>query len=276
MLPIRVAMIPVDPSIPSSYGKAGGTDKSIASAALKPLIALAAGQLVPMAAAALLRLVEQVRLAGGELRITDAYRSVETQAKARARYDRWHQAGRPAPGSVGWDAASMKADFVALPGRSFHNAGRAIDVHVRALSFPGVDANKQLDELWKIAIPLGWTPIIRTPNEAESESWHFDFLGDWKPVVERRGYEEAAIGAVLETGQNDAFPACGSIRRIQSQLHRAGYDVGGIDGMMGAKTEGGLYASGYRGLYSDIPKIISYVDSLISSDFVRWSAGARR
>jgi hypothetical protein len=275
MLPIRVPLVPVDSSIPSSYGRTGGTDKSIASAMLKPLVTLAAGQLVPLAAQALLKLVEQVRLAGGELRITDAYRSVETQAKARARYDRWHQAGWPAPGSVGWDAASMKADFVALPGRSFHNAGRAIDVHVRALSFPGVDANKQLDELWKIAIPLGWTPIIRTPNEAESESWHFDFLGDWKPVVERRGYEEAAIGAVLETGQNDAFPACGLHRRIQSQLHRAGYDVGAIDGLMGAKTTGGLYASGYRGLYSDISKIIQWCDSLTSAEFVRWSAPQR-
>jgi hypothetical protein len=275
MLPIRVPMVPVDASIPSSYGKSGGTDKSIASEALKPLVTLAAGQLVPLAARALLTLVQQVRLAGGQLRVTDAYRSVATQAQARARYDRWHQAGRPAPGSVGWDGKSMKADFVALPGRSFHNAGRAIDVHVGALSFPGVDANKQLDTLWQIAIPLGWSPIIRTPNEVESESWHFDFLGDWKPVVERRGYEEAAVGAVLETGQNDAFPACGSVRRIQSQLHRAGYDVGAIDGMMGGKTEGGLYASGYRGLYSDIAKIIQWCDSLPSADFVRWTSGRR-
>jgi len=166
----------------------------------------------------------------------------------------------------------MKAAFVALPGRSFHNAGRSIDIHVAALRFPGVPSLQQLDTLWDIAIPLGWTPIIRTPNEQESESWHFDFLEHWRPVLERRGYEEAAIGAVLETGENGAFPACGMTRRIQSQLHRAGYDCGAVDGIFGARTEGALYASGYRQLHSDTASVVSHVDHLPPSDFARWTA----
>ena len=271
MFPRRALLRGVDPSIPSSYGRDGSTSPTLLEEALRPLATLASGMLVEAAAAALVQLVRQVRQVGGSLRVTDAYRSVEQQATARARYDRWHRAGRPKKGEAGWDEG-MKAAYVALPGRSFHNAGRAIDIHVAALRFPDVPASQQLDTLWRIAIPLGWTPILRAPVEGASESWHFDFLGEWKPVVERRGYEEAAIAAVLETGQNEAFPACGTTRHIQGQLHRAGYDCGSIDGVFGAKTEGALHASGYRGIYSDTARIIEHCHTLASSDIVRWTA----
>ncbi len=275
MLPIRVPVRKVDRSIPSSYGPGGSTSADLAEAVLRPLVETAGGLLVDAAARALERLVEGVRARGGSLRVTDGYRSVETQTRARARYDAWHRAGRPRPGQAGWDGGTMKAAYVALPGRSFHNAGRSIDIHVGALKFPGVPPLQQLDTLWNIAIPLGWTPIIRAPNEQESESWHFDFLEHWRPVLERRGYEEAAVGAVLETGENGAFPACGMTRRIQSQLHRAGYDCGAIDGMFGSKTEGALYAAGYRQLQSDTAAVVSFVDNLPSSDLTRWTATKR-
>jgi hypothetical protein len=266
----RLDLRRVDAGVPSSYGPGGSTSADLLEEVLRPLAQLAGGMLIDAAAVALAKLRAQVRSAGGSLRITDAYRSVEQQASARARYDRWHRAGRPRPGEAGWDDG-MKAAFVALPGRSFHNAGRAIDVHVEALRFPGVAKSQQLDHLWGIAIPLGWTPVLRAPLEGASESWHFDYLGEWKPVVERRGYEEAAIAATLETGQNEAFPACGTTRHIQGQLHRAGYDCGAIDGVFGAKTEGAIYASGYRGIYSDTGRVIAHLHGLASSDIQRWT-----
>ena len=270
MLPRRTKLLLCDREIKSSYSPSGHTGIDLDRASLRGLASTALGYFTPDACEALFKLHEAVLNAGGDFRVTDGFRSTETQSAARKKYENWLRDFQPAPNSKEFDPKRHKAAFVALPGRSFHNAGRAIDVHVDALRFPDVSRERQLDRLWELAIPLGWTPIIKAPTEGMSECWHFDFMGPWAPVVTRRGYEEAAIGAVLCTGDNSAFVACGSVRRIQSQLHRAGYDCGKIDGVFGPLTEAALYASGFRKLYSDTAAAIAWVDELADSPIVKF------
>jgi hypothetical protein len=226
-------LVPVHASILSSYDAKGQTGGPRAS--LRPLAQLGkAGIAAPDTAAALLLLHEGVTAAGGDLRITECHRDVAVQVAARAKYDRWVAAGKPKPGTAGFDSKTMKADYVAVPGKSNHNAGRAIDVHVAALHFPNTPANQQLDKLWSIAMPIGWTPIIKEANEGASEAWHFDYWGELAGVYTRLGYEQAALcGALLvgHAGEFQTYP-----RLIQALICRAGFNIGEIDGVLGPRT----------------------------------------
>lgn len=262
----RTKLVNVDASILSSYGSTG-TDPSIPRDKLKSLVSINVGKMAPDAAAGLLALHKAVMAAGGDFRVTDCFRDVATQASARAKYDNWVKAGKPKPGTSGFDANTMKAAYVAVPGRSNHNAGRAIDVHLAALRFPGVAADKQLDRLWELAKPLGWTPIIKAPDEVASEAWHFDFHGPWAGVVERAGYESGAIGAAADVGNGESDTGW---RRVQGQLHRAGYNVGTIDGIAGKRTHEGLAASGFKGNATDLKSVVAWVDALADSLKVVW------
>jgi hypothetical protein len=228
-----VPLVSVDPGIASSYDKAGKTGGS--RSGLTPLARLGkAGIAVPEVAKALLVLHEAVTAAGGDFRVTELHRDVAVQKAARSKYDAWVRAGKPSPSSSGFNAKTMKAAFVALPGRSFHNAGRAIDIHLGVLKFPGVATNKQLDKLWEIAKTCGWSPIIKAPDEGASEAWHFDYYGELSGVLGRLGYEQTALcGAILVGHSGDCQTFA---HTTQALLQRAGFDIGKIDGDIGPKT----------------------------------------
>jgi hypothetical protein len=232
-----IPLVPVDVSILSSYDKAGKT--GVPRAGLTPLARLGkAGIAVPEVAQALLALHSAVTAAGGDFRVTELHRDVAVQQAARAKYDAWVRAGKPKPGTAGYNSKTMKAAFVAKPGRSFHNAGRAIDVHLSELRFPGVPADKQLDRLWELARPLGWSPAIRTPDERASEAWHFDYYGDLAGVMQRLGYEETAKCGAILVGHSGDCQTFG--HTVQALMHRAGFNVGAVDGIIGPKTRGAL------------------------------------
>ena len=231
------SLVPVDAKIASSYDRAGKTGGL--RSGLVPLTNLGkAGIAVPEVARALLAFHEAVFAAGGDFRVTELHRDVAVQQGARAKYDAWVRAGKPSPSSSGFNSKTMKAAFVALPGRSFHNAGRAIDIHIGALKFPGVAANKQLDKLWEIAKSCGWSPIIKAPDEGASEAWHFDYYGEISGVLKRLGYEQTALcGAILVGHSGD----CQTFEHTtQALLQRAGFDIGKIDGDIGPKTRAAL------------------------------------
>lgn len=266
MLPPRTQLVDVDRSILSSYGTAG-TDISIPRSGLKPLVLTSMGKMTPDAADGLLALHNAVLSAGGDFRVTDCFRSIKTQEEAHQKYLNWHNAGEPRTSDPRWDPKTMKNAVVAKPGRSFHNSGRSIDVHIAALRFPNVAADKQLDKLWDLARPIGWEPIISVPDEKMSESWHFDFLGCWKPVKARAGYESTAVSAAADVGNGEADEGW---RRVQGGLHRAGFNVGTVDGVVGNRTKDGLAASGFKGNLSDILAVVRHVDGLPDSATTRW------
>lgn len=227
-----VPLIPVHDLILSSYDTAGKTGGPRAN--LRPLSKLGKlGVAHPGAALCLKALHDGVLSAGGDFRVTECHRDFAVQKAARDKYDTWVRAGKPKPGSAQFDSRTMKAAFVALPGRSMHNAGRAIDIHVGMLDFPGIAKDKQLDKMWEIARPLGWEPVIRTADENASEAWHFDWWGDLSGVLRRLGYEQAALCGAILVGHGDLsnYDA-----KVQALLVRAGYDIGKIDGVAGKNT----------------------------------------
>jgi D-alanyl-D-alanine carboxypeptidase len=254
MTPVRTSLVTVDGSIPSIYKDKSG--KYI------PL-ARAGGKMIPAAAEALLKLHQAVTAAGSTHRISDCFRSYDQQKAARAKYDKWKAAGSPTSPPA-FNSTTMKKDFVALPGFSNHEAGIAIDAAVSQLAFPNLPANKQLDKYWELAIPLGWTPIIKEATEGASESWHFDYWGEWRRVKNVFGYSIASMCAHLDIGitcyGDDAD------KLLQSQLHRAGIDIGPIDGMIGTKTKAGAAHFGIDALKPDWDKVFN----LKSSEEVIW------
>ena len=186
-----VPLVTVDASILSSYGKTGTGGPR---AELTPLYKLGkAGVCVEEVTLATKKLNDACLAAGADFRITEMHRDVGVQALARAKYERWDAAGRPKPGTAAFNTKTMKAAYVALPGRSGHNAGRSIDVDTGKLVFPSVASNLQLDKLWEIAKALGWRPVIKEAKEGSSESWHLDYPGELSGVMTRLGYEQWAI-----------------------------------------------------------------------------------
>lgn len=230
------SLVPVDGSIASSYQKSGGTGGPRAT--LTPLARLGkAGIAHPEMAPALKALSDAVAARGGDLRITECHRDVAVQKAARQKYDNWVAAGKPKPGTPAFDAQKMKAAFVAAPGRSGHNAGRSIDIHLAELKFPGTPADQQLDVLWEIARPLGWEPIIKSADEGASEAWHFDYWGELRGVKARLGYEQACLCGAILVGHGDLS---GYDAEVQALLSRAGFDIGPIDGKIGPRTRAAL------------------------------------
>lgn len=232
--------MPAFRSVLSAYDRAGrvGGPRS----ELQALGARRDGVLIQPAADALLKLHQAVEQAGGDLRVTDCHRSVATQAAARAKYDAWVAAGKPRPGSARYDAATMKAAFVARPGESNHNGGRAVDIDLQRLAFSGEHPGRYLDRLWALAMPLGWSPVIRAPDERASEAWHLDFYGDLAGVFHRCGYGQGALAAALMVGHGPAF-SDGHAALGQALLQRAGFDCGKIDGDPGPATRRALLAA---------------------------------
>ncbi len=214
-----LSLVPVSSDIRSSYQAKGGTGGPRAGLVL--LSNLAGGKATPDTAAALLKLHEAVTAAGGDFRITDCHRDAKVQAKARAAYE-----------------SGQRKAYVAVPGRSMHNAGRAVDIHIDMLKFPGVPADKQLDKLWELAKPLGWRAIIKQAIEGASESWHFDYPGELAHVYDRLDYAEAALCGSVLVGHADRWQT--QEIRVQALCHRAGVDVGALDGVIGAKTKAGI------------------------------------
>lgn len=177
----------------------------------------------PDMAEGLRKLEESVRLEGGTFLVIDLFRDWETQAENRKSYE-----------------TGKKAAFVAKPGGSFHNAGRAIDIQVKELNFSDINKDQWLKKFWDLAIPLGFRPIIRIPELGVSECWHFDFPGDdWKTAYDALSYSEVAKCATLDVGEWDSTENKSKIQRmfVQSQLIRLGhYQIGKVDGIFGTKT----------------------------------------
>lgn len=197
-----------------------------------PIEALKQGSyIVPEFKEALLKLNTEITKLNGNLYITDLTRTWELQEKARQEF-----------------LSGKKKAYVAAPGASFHQAGRAVDIDIFNLKFKNLNETKWLQKLWDIAKPLGFYPIIKSADIHASEAWHFDFPGsDWKKAYEYINvsdkdsvtYQNVCKACIIDIGEWNLEQDQSRILElnIQSQLYRLGrYEIGELDGYLGSKS----------------------------------------
>ena len=170
-----------------------------------------------------------LKAAGGELVLSDMYRSYDMQFQAHLDY-----------------TTGKKSAYSPPPGGSMHEAGRAFDLDLSRIKM-------KLAQFWKIAAKHGLKPIIDTPSEGANEAWHFDCRGSHGRVYDyyaagkadnfSRPYAAMAASAIASTGVKvDALGEDPVPGFIQSGLIRLGQTVGNLDGRMGPKTRAALQA----------------------------------
>lgn len=189
---------------------------------------------------------------GGRLVLSDLFRSYDMQLQAHLDY-----------------TSGKKAAFSPPPGGSLHEAGRALDLDLRALSMP-------LADFWPVAASCGLVPIIDKPDPSAKEAWHFECRGSHQLVSDhyRAGratnfsspYKAMAASAILAVGVPvDALRQVAREAFLQSGLIRLGQDVGNIDGKIGPKTRKALASLQLAG--GALGDLVAGVDSLLQEKF---------
>jgi hypothetical protein len=170
-----------------------------------------------------------VKAAGGELILSDLYRSYDMQLQAHLDY-----------------VTGKKKAYSPPPGGSMHEAGRAFDLDLSTLKM-------KLSDFWKIAAKHQLQPIIDTPSAGALEAWHFDCRGshgllydyyaDGKGDNFSKPYTAMAASAIVSTGVKvDTLGGDPLTGFIQSGLIRLGQEIGDLDGRLGPKSRGGIAA----------------------------------
>ena len=194
-------MLPI--AIPSTYftnGQRATLPERMASA-------------TPDMMAAIHKITSALEALGGHLYLSDLFRSYEMQRRSH----------------LDWKNGKKTA-FSPPPGGSLHEAGRALDLDLKALGM-------ELADFWPIAKEHGLSPIIKAPTPDVNEAWHFDCRGSHDLVYEhyksskgtnfKKPYEAMAASAILSIGVKvDKFGVKQTEAAIQSALIRLGHDVG--------------------------------------------------
>lgn len=204
--------------------------------------------------AAIAGLATSLKAAGGELILSDLFRSYDMQLQAHMDY-----------------VSKRKKAFSPPPGGSFHEAGRAFDLDLGRIKI-------KLGDLWPLAKAQGLVPIISTPDPKASEAWHFECRGSHQLVYDyyKAGkgtnfddpYKAAAASAILAIGiKVDRFGDDQTMANIQAGLVRLGEPIGNIDGQIGPKTRTALGKLGVDG--SDEAAAQSAVNIALQTKFPR-------
>ena len=205
----------------------------------------------PDTLAAVTAIAEDVREAGGNLYLSDLFRSYDMQFQAHLDY-----------------STGKKNAFSPPPGGSLHEAGRAFDLSLG-------DLNMELADFWEIAIARGASPIIDVPDTRKSEAWHFDCRGSHSRVYEyyKAGkganmspYKAMAASCILAAGIDvDSFgPRC-EAAYMQSCLVRLGYELGNIDGYQGKMTNAALQDAGLKD--ADAKQALSLLEERLQEQY---------
>lgn len=179
---------------------------------------------------AILGIKEEVESLGGQLFLSDLFRSYDMQFQANLDY-----------------VSGKKSAYSPPPGSSMHEAGRAFDMDLSEIKI-------SLKTFWDIANRFGVTPIIDSPDSRLKEAWHFDCRGSHGLVYDyyvcgkgknMKPYQAMAASSILSAGlQHDLFKGREKVAYIQSILVRLGHEIGNIDGLIGPKTRKALHESG--------------------------------
>jgi hypothetical protein len=202
--------------------------------------------------AAIAGLQASLKAAGGELILSDLFRSYDMQLQAHLDF-----------------VNKRKTAFSPPPGGSFHEAGRAFDLDLSR-------AKIKLAKLWELAAAQGLVPIIKKPDASLDEAWHFECRGSHQIVYDyyKAGnganfdspYKAAAASAILAIGVRvDRFGDDQTMALIQAGLVRLGAQIGNIDGQIGPKTRKALENLGVDG--SDEAQALSAVNMALQAKF---------
>ena len=176
---------------------------------------------------AILKVKLEVEAVGGALYLSDLFRSYDMQLQAHLDFK-----------------SGKKKAYSPPPGGSMHEAGRALDLDLRALDMP-------LGAFWTIAAKHGLTPIIASPDPKAKEAWHFDCRGSHTLIYayysQNKGtnfsspYRAMATSAIVSAGiKVDQLRGKEEAAYIQSGLIRLGHEIGNIDGDIGPRTRRAL------------------------------------
>ena len=184
----------------------------------------------PDAKKAIFAIKAELVKAGGDLILSDLFRSYDMQLQSHKDY-----------------VMKKKKAFSPPPGGSMHEGGRAFDMDLVAMKVT-------LKKFWEIAAAHGFYPIISEPKAGVSESWHFDCRGSHQLVYDyytaKKGtnmpaYTAMAASSIVSIGVNvDQFGAKQQDAFIQSALIRLGQNIGNMDGSVGPKSKSALSSLG--------------------------------
>lgn len=188
---------------------------------------------------------------GGELVLSDLFRCYDMQYQAHLDYE-----------------TGKKKAYSPPPGGSLHESGRSMDIDLSKIKI-------SLKDFWVIAEKFGFYPIIKTPSTKLSEAWHFDCRGSHHVVYEyyqngkasnMSAYTAMAISAILAIGIHvDKFAGRNNEAFIQSGLIRLGFEIGNIDGFIGAKTNSALLKIGNKAI--TIEETVAFLESKLQERY---------
>ena len=202
--------------------------------------------------AALYALRDDLKAKGGDLVLSDLFRSYDMQFQAHLDY-----------------VTHKKSAYSPPPGGSLHEAGRAFDIDLKSIE-------STLPAFWAVAQARGLVPIIDRPDPSLPECWHFECRGSHQRVSDYykagkatnfdSGYHAMAASAIVAVGiPHDRFKDCADEAYLQSALLRLGQDVGNMDGAIGPKSLDGLAALGITA--SAMSERIAAIDALLWREF---------
>jgi len=158
--------------------------------------------------------------------------------------------GRP-QSTMSWNDVRKDAGPTGLPPEwSAVPTGREVYLNFRfhGEGDAGGRRERELATLWGLVVPLGFVPYTRYPLPGPQDQV-FHFLGEWHTLMDQllgAGRGEAGWPAFCCAAQIDVDTWEGprkTERLVQAHLHRIGYNVGPLDGVIGNKTQGALRAA---------------------------------
>jgi hypothetical protein len=156
-----------------------------------------------------------------------------------------------------WDNVRKNPGPTGLPPEwSAVSTGREVYMRLEIQGDDGPSMSKREREiamLWGLAIPLGFTPFTRYPLPGPHDEI-FHYFGEWGLLVDHllgagrgeAGFPSFCCAAQIDVGKWEGGRV--TERLVQAHLHRIGYNVGPIDGVLGNKTQGGIRAANLHSL----------------------------
>jgi len=153
------------------------------------------------------------------------------------------------------------------------------EVYLR-LEIPDEEADdarreRELALLWAVSVPLGFVPYTRYPLPGPHDEV-FHFFGEWEVLMDQllgagrgeAGWPGFCCAAQLDVGKWEGSQK--TERMVQVHLHRIGYNVGPIDGIIGNKTQGALRAANLHSLpLTEVAKRIETMKPYMPKTFDR-------